>query len=160
MSDPRCSTARSAGAVGVKAVVPRLVASLQPSGRILDFGAGPKAIHTLKLRSLGLNVVAHELPENQTAVHDAKALSRKYSVVMASNVLNVQRNRQQVGRTIRELRTVVAVRGKVYCNFPSSPNHTGLTPSQIEDMLRKAFSHVGRVGHPQVGKNRVWECRK
>lgn len=66
-------TARSAGAVSDKAVVPRAVRQYadKDSDVILDFGSGPAAKHTEALKAEGYNVTAYDFSTSE--------LNRPYS---------------------------------------------------------------------------------
>lgn len=137
-------TARSAGAVGANAVVPRIVASVAGSSQtILDYGAGPKAIHTKALRALGFNVTAYEFGDNCIdGVHDPYALDRKYDIVFASNVMNVQGSKEMAVATLQELKHAVAPLGSIILNFPKSPRYLLMTSSMFRRMLEEEFGRV------------------
>jgi len=145
------ATARSAGAVGARALVPRKVRELPAleakSVTILDYGSGPKALHTLGLRNDGYdNVTAHELGGNLTSVHDPEALTRKYHVVMASNVLNVQPTRKDLVHVLCELRAATAGGGMCVVNFPESPRKNGVSVNELASLLEWLFGNVRQVG--------------
>lgn len=72
-------TSRSRGAVGKRAIVPRLVPQYaSQSDTILDFGAGKDAVHALDLREQGYNVTAYEFGSNvDSKLHDMDALKKK-----------------------------------------------------------------------------------
>ena len=68
-------TSRAAGAIGAKAIVPRLVAKLaKPEDEILDFGAGKAAAHAQFLNDQGFNVTAYDFQSNRGPLHDENAL--------------------------------------------------------------------------------------
>lgn len=59
------ATYRATGSIGPKAVVPKLVPGVaKKTDKILDFGAGTKAIHTMALRQQGYNVTAYDIGAN------------------------------------------------------------------------------------------------
>jgi len=140
-------TARNSGAVGKNAIVPRIVEKLAGvKDKILDFGSGPKAIHTQSLRAKGLNVIAHEIGENRNLeIHDQNALRRKYDVVFGSNVVNVQPDMEMFVWTIRKMQKAVRKAGILIVNLPTSPNKLGITRIRISKELRLYFSRVNVV---------------
>lgn len=144
------ATARSAGAVGARALVPRKVRELTEHHQgfaILDYGSGPKAMHTLALRRDGWdNVTAHELGGNLTSVHDPHALDREYHVVMASNVLNVQPTREDLVRVLCELRAATRPGGICVANFPESPRKSDVCTRELESLLEWLFGNCSRIG--------------
>lgn len=132
-------TSRSRGAVGMKAITPRYVEGvIGKKCRVLDYGSGKEANHALLLRCKGYDVTAYEFGGNVVeGVHDTHALERTYEVVYASNVLNVQGNREMLERTLKEIK--VLSEGLVYVNYPSSPNYTGVVVKDLENMIEKIF---------------------
>lgn len=154
------ATARAAGAVGNKAITPRYVAETSvPGDLVLDFGSGPKAMHSQMLRGLGLDVVSHEFGSNVVpGVHDPRALERLYRTVMASNVLNVQSSPEMLEETLGQLLSRMEPGGRVVANFPESPRKVSLSP---EDVVRLAESKG--VGVKRVGGTKrapLWEMKK
>lgn len=148
------------GAVGAKAIVPPYAASIAKDGQtILDFGAGKVAMHAQKLKAQGLNVTAYEFGNNiNPKLHDRNALSRKYDIVYASNVLNVQSTPEMMQKTLETIRKVTKSNGSFVANFPSEPRKMpGLKASEVEAMLLKYFSTVQRVGG--TGSAPMWLCK-
>lgn len=140
-------TARSAGAVGAKAVTPQYVASTTQDGTILDFGSGPAAMHTQMLKGRGLDVTAHEFGGSVNPdIHDPDALSRQYDTVMASNVLNVQSTIEMLNYTLKQIAKCVKPGGRAVFNYPASPRHGNLAVAEVEKAIRKRFGSVERVG--------------
>ena len=131
-------TSRASGAVGDRALVPRVVREwIKPTDQILDFGAGKTAAHAMKLRSEGYDVTAHEFGANQVlGTHDERALSRTFDVVYASNVLNVQSSAAMLCRTLTQIRSVVKPGGLFIANFPKKPRKiTNISPADLADMI-------------------------
>jgi len=153
------ATSRAAGAVGARAIVPRVVQYIaKPSDTILDFGSGHAAQHALRLRQAGLTVTAHEFGDNvRPGLHAPDALAYTYDIVYASNVLNVQSSVAMLKTTIRQLHEACAWGGIVICNYPQSPRKAGLKPSEVRAELRRQFSVVERVAGTSSAP--VWECR-
>lgn len=142
-------TSRAAGAVGSKAIVPRLVESTVPKeASILDYGAGKAAAHTQGLRGKGFNVTAHDFGENVVSgLHDPKALSKQYDHVYASNVLNTQSSKEMLGETLNEIHSAMKPGGSGTVNLPMSPRKfKGLDADLLESELKSRFSKVERIG--------------
>ena len=143
-------TSRSGGAIGTKAIVPQIIKELfSPNDKksILDFGAGKKAMHTQDLKSLGYDVTAYEFGDNiDDALHDKNALERKYDVVYASNVLNVQSTLKMLWNTLGEIWDVLKDDGVFIANYPNSPRKLGLPVSELIEFLEEGF-HVERIKH-------------
>ena len=146
-------TARAAGAVGAKALVPRHVEEVEAQHNdkknrtLLDFGSGDKAAHTQRLREKGHNVTAHEFGANvKPGVHDPDALKRKYDHVFASNVLNVQSSKPMLSHTLDQIHGSVKKGGAFTGNFPASPRKAAdIDHEHVENELKKRFKHVERV---------------
>jgi hypothetical protein len=142
-------TARAAGAVGARAIVPRYVETIANEGaEILDYGSGPMAAHTMRLRALGLNVTAHEFGDNvRPGIHDSEAMNRIYHIVFASNVLNVQSSPEMLKATLREIAACVrSFGGRAVFNYPESPRKSSLTAKEVEAIIAERFPIVKRVG--------------
>jgi len=161
-------TSRTLGAIGAKALVPRHVAEIaKPEHKVLDFGAGKDAAHAQRLRSEhGLNVTAHEFGDNQRkGVHDPNALNRRYHVVYASNVLNVQGERHPGDRemfksTIKQIHGALHKGGSFVGNFPASPRYNSMTADDVHQELGKHFSSVERVKGKGTKQAPVFHCKK
>lgn len=144
-------TARSKGAVGQKAILPMFVwHATKPEQSILDFGAGPMAIHASLLFSLDRpHTVAHDFGDNFVAgVHDPEALSREYDVVYASNVLNVQATTEMLEETLAEIwQCVKPGTGRFICNYPRSPRKLpGLTIAALKTVLGYFYQSIEYYG--------------
>lgn len=143
------ATSRTSGAVGGNAVVPKHVRQIaKKDHKILDFGAGKHAAHAKALNDEGYNVTAHEFGGNQAeGIHDPKALSKKYDVAYASNVLNVQSSPEMLGRTLDQIHGALHPHGSFIANLPSSPRkYEGLTGDHVKSELEKRFHSVERIG--------------
>lgn len=160
------STCRSSGAVGRMALVPRVVPEYaRKSDKILDFGAGKEAIQTLNLRAKGYNVTAYEIGSNFNPIfHDSDALNRKYDVVYASNVLNVQPSRGYLDMVLNSITKVLKKEGVFIANYPADPRKCkGLGVAELNAILEKHFQMVQRVKQtsdmPKINTP-VWVCIK
>jgi hypothetical protein len=139
-------TSRAAGSVSGKAIVPRFVLStIEPTKSILDYGAGHAAIHTQKLRSEGFSkITAYDFGSNlDSELHDNKALKRKYDVVYASNVLNVQSSIEMLEETLDEIKSVMKISSVFISNLPAAPRKfQELNSDLLVKELRKRFKVV------------------
>ena len=122
---------------------------------ILDFGAGPKASHAEVLREAGFkNVTAYDLKIVE-GIHDANALIRKYDVINASNVLNVQPSTNMLNKTLSELRGSLKEDGFIVANFPFEPRKGAYTGKGLDTRakqteylitkLKEVFNSVERI---------------
>ena len=146
-------TSRSRGAVGAKAVTPRVVRNLaKKSDKILDFGAGKDAAHAEALRADGYDVTAHEFGSNvREGLHDPDALRHgPYSMAYASNVLNVQSSEAMLKKTLTQIHRALRNGGAFIGNFPGSPRKMpNFTSAQmaaaIEDVFGSQPQYVPKV---------------
>lgn len=124
--------------------------------RILDFGAGHRAIHTLRMREMGLDVTAHDFGKNFVhGLHDPMALIRVYDAVMVSNVVNVHSTIHGIERTIGE--AAIATGGFCVVNYPQEPRKfASVTPARMQSFLEKFFHEVDRVPKKSCP---LWVCR-
>jgi 2-polyprenyl-3-methyl-5-hydroxy-6-metoxy-1,4-benzoquinol methylase len=146
----------------VRAVVPKYVAQyINKEEKLLDFGAGRDAVHTKWLRELGFDATAYDFGDNVIeGLHDKDALSKKYSVIMASNVLNVQSSMSMLWETLRQISSSLEYGGKLICNYPSSPRKMELlTARSLEHILKSFFNGtIERVGGSASAP--LWVVRK
>lgn len=153
------ATYRATGSVGPKAVVPRIVPEVaKKTDRILDFGAGTKAIHTVALRKQGYNVTAYDIGNNVNPMtHDTRALSKKWDVVYASNVMNVQPSPTYLLGLVRTLASILKKGGTLVANYPPSPRKSGMSVAEVDGALQRQFREVVRV---KGVSSPTWICRK
>ena len=116
-------TARRSGAVGGKSVLPDIVKSLATTlDSILDYGAG-YGQNTIKLRKAGLSVFCYDFnPERLPKEYTTELKLRRYDIVFASNVLNVQSSILMLDKTLQEINSELKPTGLFIANLPSSPN--------------------------------------
>lgn len=159
------ATSSNGGIVGRSAVVPRIVAErCSKSESILDFGAGKIAQHTKRLRKEGFNVTAYDFGGNVVdGLHDPKALERKYDVVFASNVLNVQSSPAMMYTTLTQIMSVVKRGGRIYANYPKDPRKCRMLPLSVRIALENGFG-IGNVtlleGSESPKGSPVWEIKR
>lgn len=119
-------TSRGAGNVSAKAITPKYVLeNVSKESSILDFGSGSKALHSKMLRDNGFkNVTAYEFGNNiDPKLHDKNALSKKYKVVFASNVLNTQGSDAMLDSTLRQIANSTEKNGQAIFNLPLEPRY-------------------------------------
>ena len=83
-------------------------------------------------------------------LHDENALNRRYDIVYASNLLNVQNNSRMLANTLNQLASATKVTGgKAIMNLATNPRKgafTGMTTSQgnamVDMAIRRRFRHV------------------
>lgn len=144
------ATSRSSGASArnkdgsIRAIVPKWVASfVSKKVSILDFGAGKDAVHTKWLRGQGFNVTAYDFGDNCIeGLHDKDALSKKYKIVMASNVINVSSSYDMLVGTLRQMYNSLESGGTLIMNYPASPRKMDLTAKELESIIGKTFGGV------------------
>jgi len=143
-------TARSAGAVGRNAVVPRVVTKYLKDNpelaTVLDYGAGPDQIHVMKMRKefpMGL-ILGYEIGDNHRKYHHITrrtAYRILWDVVYASNVLNVQPTEDALEDTLREL-MVLSKNGIAIFNYPASPRKTSTSLAMLVQMCSLLWDKV------------------
>lgn len=152
---------RSRGAVGKMALLPRWIREIyppDPNRRILDFGCGKDAIHTIALREKGYNIQGYELGNNVNPdLHLVDLTGLKFDVIFASNVLNIQRSVEMAIWTLQKIRQHLADNGVAYLNHPESPRYHGLTEQETTDLLREIFPGVHKQ---RVNKTIVYSLTK
>lgn len=161
------ATSRSSGASAknkdgsVRAIVPKWVASfVSQKVSILDFGAGKDAIHTKWLREKGFNVTAYDFGENCIeGLHDKDALSKKYKIVMASNVINVSSSYDMLVGTLRQMYNSLEGGGTLIMNYPASPRKMDLTAKELEQIIASSLGcDVIRAGGSSAAP--LWTIKK
>jgi hypothetical protein len=142
-------TARSAGAVGPKAKVPKLILDItyDDSDWILDYGSGRKAIHTEMLRDAGYgNAWAYDFMIDPEAyklfLDDLGATKGKWDIIFASNVMNVQLTEEMLDRTLNEIWHLMNPYSIFITNYPKTPRKLPLTTEQLYSKLRAGFRRV------------------
>jgi hypothetical protein len=151
-------TARSAGAVGARAITPRYVAETTSLGEtVLNFGAGipdpatGKYTHSETVREAGATVEEYDFGDNSVG-----QLGKVYDTVFASNVLNVQSGREMLRQTLSQIAGATGKRAVM--NYPESPRYMDLSPEQVAKEIEDVFGVAPSV----VGGTRrapLWEVK-
>ena len=161
------ATSRSNGASAInkdgsiRAIVPKYVVEhISKEDSILDFGAGRNAVHTKWLKEQGFNAVAYDFGDNLIeGLHDKDALSKQYSVIMASNVLNVQSSFDMLFETLHQIDNSLEPGGEFICNYPASPRKMLLAANDLREILQSIFKgRVERVGGTSSAP--LWKVKK
>lgn len=138
------ATSRYTGAVGARALVPRVVEEMLSSAtratRVLDYGAGKKAAHATRFNEQFPHdrVWAHEIGGNFVeGVHDKDALEHegRYDIVYSSNVLNVLPHQGHVLSMLEEVKRVLRLGGIFVCNYPTSPRKSDIGVERMEFLI-------------------------
>lgn len=131
-------TSRPSGIGGRTPVIPNLIAEMCQKGvikegaMILDFGAGKIPTFTRVLQEGAckrMKVVPYDIDERNNPIHTPDALSRKYDVVFASNVLNVADDTDWLQMTVGQLQGALKSKsdkvdgndGLLVLNYPEDP---------------------------------------
>ena len=142
-----------------RAVLPHLVSiHVDKPSNIVDFGAGKDAIGTLYLRNLGYTVTAYDIGKNFVeGLHDPDAFrgEKHYSVMMASNVINVQPDDMDIQETFL---TALYYSDIFFFNYPSKPRKAGLSRKKIVETARKFFDYVEPLGISGSSAGKSWKC--
>jgi len=164
-------TARSAGAVGFNAVVPRVIKALEFDKTLsyFDYGSGPQHLHANAMIQDGFaDVTAYDLNIDDSdvgldglkIVTSLAGFDKKYDVVYASNVLNVQLSKSLLRGTIGEISSLLESGGTFVGNYPASPRKCDASVQDVDNMLRIVFREVVRI--KKIGdwkqSSPVWVC--
>ena len=133
--DSRVKTSRK-GIISENAIVPKLVSEVIKRGsitvnNILDFGCGENLVHVNKLSKLfpQINFEGYDIGFNYPE-------SRKYDLIFASNVLNVQTNFYELLTTLQEIYSLQNSKiTYVIVNYPKNPRYLNLTVNELESIL-------------------------
>jgi len=138
-------TARSRGAVGKNAILPRFVSEIQglEDNLILDFGCGKDALHVKMLREKGFAFVYGidlvPITDPNLTVQNVDAFP--WHLVYASNVLNVQPSFTALRCTICKVSDYVRL-GVAFFSYPKSPRKLNLGKDEMLDILKPYFKRV------------------
>jgi len=141
-------TARSKGAVGKNAILPRYISEFGAwkSKLILDFGCGKDAIHIKALREKGFEFVfGVDLVPLSEPVYEVKQ-DLPWHLVYASNVLNVQPSLVALKTTVNQIADY-ARHGVAYLSYPGSPRKLGFPTFKMQERLTPYFKEVYRFSY-------------
>lgn len=132
---------------------------------ILDFGAGGAKPAT-RLKAEGYNITAYDFmyaPEHQpsdTDPRDYNALDKKYDVIYASNVINVQSSETMMLKTIKEIKDSMKPNSVFICNFPTNPRKWDKIQKadEMKAFLSKHFKDIKLIGG--TNSDPVWSMKK
>lgn len=122
-----------------------------PKAKVLDYGAGKFPTVSQYLQDLDYNVRSHDFGDNLTHAHDPEALEKKYDLVFASNVLNVQSSTTMLKKTLKEIESVLKKNGVFIANFPSSPRKLDISNDKFMNMVKEVFPNAKFDGYAQKG---------
>jgi hypothetical protein len=143
MEDPSCFEEKTVTSsreenFSIKALVPRVVFYVlkhkKKSLQVMDFGAGRYNVHQKVLTDKGFNVTAHDF-----AKPNPTALSRKYDIVYASNVLNTQCSQIMAAHTVRQCYSLLKECGIFIANYPKDPRYCPYTPVELLKCIASLF---------------------
>ena len=142
-------TSRSNGASAInpdgtiRAIVPNFIfknIEEYQNKTILDFGSGKQAIHTKWLNENGLNVTAYDFGNNCIeGIHDKNALNKRYDIIFASNVLNVQSSDVMMMATVSQIYQCLKKGGTFIFNYPTSPRKTDMPEWEVIGLVSGMF---------------------
>jgi hypothetical protein len=157
-------TARSAGAVGKNALIPKIITGRYPylGYKMLDFGSGPRCVQTMNLKELGYDVTPYEIGDNSHPEIHLQATEEdkgKYDLIFASNVLNVLPTVEAWEETLEKIAWFLG--GKyafAILNFPQSPRKCAEVDKDVAfKLICKYFAAVMVENH---NGTRVFYCYK
>ncbi len=155
-------TARSSGAVGKNALLPRIITGRYPyrGAKILDFGSGPRIVQTINLKEQGYNVDAYDFGSNCSEVHIVRTPDKigSYDIVMASNVINTLASVEAVKETLHQINWFLELKGVALINYPTSPRKCKeLDKEELLKLMTQEFNEVMVENH---NGTRVYYCYK
>lgn len=156
----KTKSARSKGAVGKNAIIPRIIPILLKDVEnpfdILDFGCGKDMVHVLELQMQGFSVSGYDINLPGTEKH----LERAWDIIYLSNVINVQSTKEELDDIFDLVwMSLHRVLGIAMANYPNKPRYLGWTVKEMEDYLKTRFLSVLRVEKEIAGNNVVWVMR-
>jgi uncharacterized UPF0146 family protein len=116
-----------------------------PDARVLDYGSGKKPLQAQRLIERGYNVTVWDIGKNFVdGIHDPDALKRKYDLVYASNVLNVQPKPICMEYALKITREVLDPRGYgiFVTNYPDPHYMPELKWREVEMILKYLYPVV------------------
>lgn len=138
-------SARSAGAVGKNALVPKIVQEMfkpEENKVILDYGSGPKMIHAENLENLGYNVSSFDFGDNWRYGMEYDVI-KIYDVIYASNVMNTWSDEIMTRESLMEIYLGLKSGGTFIGNFPVKPRYNPtMNNLKLFGIMRDIFTDV------------------
>lgn len=126
--------------------------------KILDFGCGKEFIQGKFLNEKGFNVSGYDFGSNKPE-NGVELLKHGYSVIYASNVLNVQSSLDMLLTTLNQIYNSLESGGEFICNYPASPRKLLLAASDLREILQSIFKgRIERVGGTSSAP--LWKVEK
>ena len=126
--------------------------------KILDFGCGKEFIQGRFLNDEGFNVFGYDFGDNKPK-NGVDLLQQEYSVVYASNVLNVQSSMSMLLETLKQIYNSLEPGGEFICNYPASPRKLLLAVGDLREIIQSMFKgRVERVGGTSSAP--LWKVEK
>jgi hypothetical protein len=114
--------------------------------KILDFGCGKEFIQGKFLNEKGFDVSGYDFGSNKPE-NGVELFKQKYSVIYASNVLNVQSSMVMMLETLQQINNSLEPGGEFICNYPSSPRKMLLSANDLKEIIQSIFKgKIERVG--------------
>ena len=150
-------SARSKGAVGQNAIIPKLVSEMFSKDiSILDYGCGPNRIHSDKLKQDGFKVDSFDFGKNWREGMQYEVFPNKYDLIYASNVVNTWGNIKMVCDSLEQIRNGLKEDGVFLANFPKKPRYI---PTMKDDDFELILANAYFSTVKMIQAN-VWYCRK
>lgn len=112
-----------------------------PNAKVLDFGSGKVPVLAMHLKKLGFDVDSHELPQNRNSMHD-DVEDKKYDMVLASGVLNIQKSTKNLKKTLSEIYEFVKKDGFLLATVPDLPSENNFSFKKIKKQLLEIFDKI------------------
>ena len=143
-------TARSRGAVGKNAILPKFISEIRglEDHLVLDFGCGKDAVHVQILRKKGFAYVYGvdlvPITDPNLTISNGSFLyveALPWHLVYASNVLNVQPSFTALRCTICKVSDYARV-GVAFLSYPKSPRKLNIGKDEMLSILAPYFKSV------------------
>lgn len=128
--------------------------------KILDYGAGKDAFGTIMLREKGFDVIAYDIGKNYIeGLHDSEALTKKYGLVFASNVINIQSSHEDIANIFYEVHSCMKNKlsygySEFYFNIPLKPRKCNF------DNIITLSDQVFGKGMSKLVYGEIYKCTK
>ena len=144
-------------AISVHDIMPLLKHKMKKHHHVLDYGAGKIPKISKMLKKLGYNVTPHEIGENRTHEHDPDALSKKYDVVLALNVLNHLPDHDKFTQSLRQMKSVLNPKGCCIVTLPKHPRAMKIDKNRLKEVLDDLFPKHTVKTKPEKGSLLILE---